>query len=276
MKSPQDIWGQLPWLKPEFFLLFWLLLWLPIAWGVGKRLHWRLGQPVSPDQKLPLVLSLYAIAPLVIALTMDWDQQSLSSYGLRLTLKDGGVLLGGVAIALGGLSLIFWQQVQQGLMAWHVDKFKEALKLSPVFLLLATVIAGFEELIFRGIFQQQLGEIFPYWSAAVIISIGFALLHLLWERQLTRWQLPGLWLLGMVMALACWLQRGNLALAIGLHGGWVLGLALSDSVKLITYPDDEGNWWVGIGNQPLAGAAGILCISLTGFGLWGGAVLLAG
>ena len=100
-------------------------------------------------------------------------------------------------------------------------------------------------------------------------------MHLLWERRLTIPQLPGLWLLGMVLVLARGFDGGNLALAWGLHGGWVLGLASVDATGLLTYPNPVGNLWVGKQNQPLAGIGGLLCLGITGLaiavdGLWQG------
>lgn len=249
------------------FLGMWLLIWYPVAMVVGKFLAWQPGQPVSPEQKLPLVLSLYLIAPLPIWAVMQGDHQSLGDYGLRFTPGEFYLLAIAIGMAVGGLAIIFGVQIKTGLLQWHGEKVKDWLRLSPLFLILALAIALVEELIFRGIFQNQLqGDLNP-WLTGIIISGIFALLHLLWERRLTAYQLPGLWLLGMVLVLARFIDGGNLALAWGLHGGWVFGLASLDATGLITYPDNQGNIWVGKANQPLAGLAGVLCLLLTGLAI---------
>ncbi|WLT37942.1 hypothetical protein NON20_20270 [Synechocystis sp. B12] len=50
---------------------------------------------------------------------------------------------------------------------------------------------------------------------------------------------------------------------MGTPRGWVFALAACDATGLITYPDTDGNIWVGKANQPLAGLAGIICLLLT-------------
>jgi membrane protease YdiL (CAAX protease family) len=103
--------------------------------------------------------------------------------------------------------------------------------------------------------------------AGAISSLIFALLHLLWERQQTLPQLPGLFLMGMVLVWARAIDHGSLGLAWGLHSGWVWGLALLDSAELMSYSDSGLVWVKGIYNQPLAGLAGILCLLGTAWGL---------
>ncbi|HAJ62065.1 MAG TPA: CPBP family intramembrane metalloprotease domain-containing protein, partial [Cyanobacteria bacterium UBA8543] len=104
--------------------------------------------------------------------------------------------------------------------------------------------------------------------AAAISSVIFALLHLIWDRQDTLPQLPGLWLMGMVLVLARWVDDGSLGLAWGLHAGWICGLTCLDSAELISYTGKGPVWMIGFREQPLAGVAGLLCL------LGVGAVLL--
>ena len=85
-------------------------------------------------------------------------------------------------------------------------------------------ISTTEELIFRGFLQNELNQDYPVWVAGAIASLIFAVTHLLWERQETLPQLPGLWLMGMVLTLARWADGGSLWLACGLHAGWIWGL----------------------------------------------------
>ncbi|MEB3227507.1 MAG: type II CAAX endopeptidase family protein [Synechocystis sp.] len=267
--------------KIAVFLGAWLLLWYPIAVLLGRQLGWQPWQPVTPPQKLPLVLSLYVLAPVIITVVLRWEGQSLGDYGLRFTLGEVYALGAGVGLALLGLAVTFSCQIATGLISWHPDRSQSWLTLVPLLLPLAMAIALVEELIFRGIFQNQLQSEYSPGGAAVLISGIFAVLHLLWERRQTIPQLPGLWLLGMVLVLARWLDGGNLALAWGLHGGWVFGLASLDASGLLTYPDADGNRWVGPYNQPLSGLGGLLCLGITGlmllgYGFWADPLLSLG
>jgi membrane protease YdiL (CAAX protease family) len=250
--------------KIALFLGTWLLCWYPIAVLLGRKLGWQPWQAVTPPQKLPLVLSLYLLAPIPITLILGLGGQSLGDYGLRFTTQEFFELGIGLGFAVVGLAITFFFQIRTGLLIWHPDQSRQWLKGTPLFLLLAMAIALVEEVIFRGIFQSQLQAELSPWLAAVLGSAIFAVLHLLWERHLTLPQLPGLWLLGVVLVGARWLDGGNLALAWGLHAGWVFGLASVDATGVLTYPDQDGNLWVGKQNQPLAGIGGLLCLGITG------------
>ena len=135
-------------------------------------------------------------------------------------------------------------------------------------LILSLGISFIEELVFRGYIINILNAEHSYWLAATISSIIFALLHLIWERKTTIPQLPGLWLMGMVLAGARLVDHGSLGLAWGLHSGWILGLSCIDSAKLITYNKQAQSWIIGIYQQPLAGIAGIFCMLATAIILW--------
>jgi membrane protease YdiL (CAAX protease family) len=121
-----------------------------------------------------------------------------------------------------------------------------------------------EELIFRGFLLNTLRQDYSVWVAAAISSVIFALLHLIWEQQNTLPQLPGLWLMGMVLVLARWADGGSLGLAWGLHAGWIWGLTCLDSAELISYTGKGSVWMTGLGKKPLAGIAGIICLLITG------------
>ena len=92
----------------------------------------------------------------------------------------------------------------------------------------------------------------------------FAVLHLVWEQTETLPQLPGLWLMGMVLVLARLADGHNLGIAWGLHAGWVWAIATIDTAGLITYTDKVSAWVTGINKKPLAGLTGIMCVSATG------------
>jgi hypothetical protein len=131
-------------------------------------------------------------------------------------------------------------------------------------LLLGLWISVTEELVFRGFLLNELSQDYSVWVAAAISSIIFAFLHLIWEQQDTLPQLPGLWLMGMVLVLARWVDDGSLGLAWGLHAGWIWGLTCLDSSQLISYTGKGPTWMTGLGQKPLAGGAGLICLVITG------------
>jgi hypothetical protein len=135
-------------------------------------------------------------------------------------------------------------------------------------LLLAVWISGTEELVFRGFLLTQLRQDYSVGAAALISSLIFALLHLIWERRETIPQLPGLWLMGMILVLARFVDGGSLGLAWGIHSGWVWAIASLDTAQLITYTGISSEWVTGKNGKPLAGAAGVLCLVATGVILW--------
>ncbi|MDX2231822.1 MAG: CPBP family intramembrane glutamic endopeptidase [Leptolyngbyaceae cyanobacterium bins.349] len=246
------------------FFLVWLLLWLPIAIPLMRRLQWQPFQPFTPAQKLPLLASLYAIAPLLLWGYTVLAQVPFTHYGLRW---QPSVLLSisvGIGIAVLGLLLLFGLQQWQTWSLWQsaaTVAFRNALL--PSFLI-GLWVSITEELVFRGFLLNQLLTLFPAWGAAVGVSAIFAVLHLLWDRQETIPQLPGLWLMGMVLVLARWADQGLLGLAIGLHAGWVGSMISLDSSQVIQYSDRAPVWFTGVFHKPLAGWGGILLLMLTG------------
>lgn len=135
-------------------------------------------------------------------------------------------------------------------------------------LVLALWIGWTEELIFRGFLQDQLERDLPIWLAATIASLIFALLHSVWEGKTVLPQLPGLWLMGMVLVLARWVDHGNLGLAWGLHAGWVWTIASCDSLQFTPAIGIVPAWVIGIDGKPLAGVIGLLFLLGTAVCLW--------
>ncbi|MEM8640626.1 MAG: CPBP family intramembrane glutamic endopeptidase [Cyanobacteria bacterium P01_G01_bin.54] len=274
-------WPQLPWLQafwthlPSWsqivgLLGFWFLVWLPIAAIMAIALGWRPGQPLFLAYKLPLLASLY-----LLLLPLLWGVKRLGGY----TLADWGLgwhgafwgnLILGLALAMLGLAIVFGLDSYWGWVVWHQDQRATLLRLLPTVLVLAFWISFTEELLFRGVLIRLLLHDHALGIVAILTSILFALAHLLWDRQQTPSQLVGLWLMGMVLVLARCVTQ-DLSLAIGLHGGWIWGLTSLAESKVISYSDRASTspliWWVGIDQQPLAGAAGIFC-------LWGTALAL--
>ena len=251
-------------LKILFFFVAWLIVWLPVAIPLSRRINYQFPQIPTINQKLILIASLYPFALIVMGLIVKWEGLSWSTIGWQWQLQGLLFLVWGVILALASLIVIFASEFACGLITWHWENSPKLLSsILPVFCL-GLGISYVEESIFRGFLINELVSEFPYWQSAIASSIIFALLHLVWERKQTIPQLPGLWLMGMVLVLARVIAGGNIGLAWGLHTGWILGLTCIDSAELISYNTDGRNWLTGIDRQPLAGLFGILCLLLVG------------
>ncbi|WP_016952651.1 CPBP family intramembrane glutamic endopeptidase [Anabaena sp. PCC 7108] len=250
------------------FFIIWVGCWLPLAAIIGMAINWQLNKPLQPEQKIPLLVSLYLLAPLIILGINKLGLGSFADYGLVGKLSILGSLLLGFGLGVLGLVLVFTCQFWLG---WCYLE-KSNIKLIPSILLpislVALFVGGVEELVFRGFLLTQLEKDYAIWVAAIISSLIFALLHLVWEQRETVPQIPGLWLMGMVLVVARFADSNNLGIAWGLHTGWVWAIATIDTAELITYTGKVSEWLTGKNKKPLAGLTGVLCVLLTGAILW--------
>lgn len=264
------------------FFAIWLGLWLPIAIPLAIGLRWRPGQPITVAQKLPLLASLYLLAPPIL-----WRfaaiEGGFADYGLPWNLSVLTSLSAGLGLGVLGLVVMLAIETTLGWVQWQPVWSKQAFSkqvfskqppfelAKPLFLtlLLGLWVGLTEELIFRGFLFNQLQQNYATGVAAAIASLIFALLHLVWEGKANLPQLPGLWLMGMVLVLARWLDGGQLGLAWGLHTGWIWTMAYLDAVEAIDYPKPNLEWLTGLNGQPLAGLMGMLFLLTTGLALWG-------
>ncbi len=247
--------------KAIAFFVVWGSCWIPLALLTWNALNW-----LSPDykiaSKLPLLASLYAIAPLMVWGVSQLEGVSISDYGFSPKFSLLISLGWGWGLGVFGLGILFALQLGLGWLKFNqqiLESLAPKIGLSvllPTFLL-SLWISATEELIFRGFLLNQLQQDYSLWVAAIASSLIFALLHLIWEVQETTPQLPGLWLMGMVLVLARWVDGGSLGLAWGLHAGWVWGIASLDTINLITYTDQVPAWITGLGKKPLAGIMGM-------------------
>jgi len=245
------------------FFGVWLVLWLPIAIPLAIALKWRPPQPLAVSQKLPLLASLYLIAPLVLWGFTALAGASFAIYGLPWNLSVLTSLFQGIGGGVLGLMILFGIEGILGWVHWQPP--------APGFVktLISTLGLGLwvsltEELIFRGFLLNQLQQDYLPWIAATIACLIFALLHLVWEGTENIPQLPGLWLMGMVLVLARWVNGGELGWAWGLHAGWIWAIATIDTAQLIAPTGKGAAWLTGIGGKPLAGVMGILFLLGTG------------
>ncbi len=248
------------------FFVAWIITWLPIAVPLARLINYQIATPLTVKQKILFLVSLYPLAPLIIWLIIS--QQGLSFAELGLTGEIFISLFRGLLLGLTTLIIVFFLESVLGLIDWHWENRHKLLTVAPSIAILALAIAMVEEIVFRGFILKELTQDYPYWSAAIISSLIFALLHLVWERQTTLPQIPGLWLMGIVLVIAVIVDHGSLGLAWGLHTGWIWALSSIDSAQILTYAQPEKPWLTGIHQQPLAGIAGLLCLFMTLGWLW--------
>lgn len=249
------------------FFLGWAGCWFPLGVVCAIAIGWQPPQPLATEQKLPLLASLYIIAPLILWQASHLVGKSFSDYGYSWNFRLVSSLGIGFFLAVLSLVVLFVIQTVLGLVTWQNKDGQMGSVLVPT-LLLAFLISGIEEGVFRGFVLTMLGQDFTPVLAAAISSLIFAFLHLLWEQKETIPQLPGLWLMGMVLVLARWVDGGSLGLAWGLHTGWVWAIASLDTLKMVTYTGNGSEWVTGKNGKPLAGAAGIVCMVAVGAVLW--------
>lgn len=251
------------------FFVLWLLVWLPVLVPTAVWIKWQPPQPISDQQKLPLVLSLYALAPFMLWLWAWAEGVPFTSYGLTWRTSTLISFLIGLGIGGVGVALLFALAGAFGWVTWQLGQLAQLLPVSTIALIIGILVSLIEELVFRGFLLNQLQREFSPWSAAIASSLIFALLHLVWEGKKTIPQLPGLWLMGMVLTLARWVDGGSLGLACGLHAGWIWAIASIDSVQLIRPNEGSPDWLLGYFGKPLAGAVGILLLCATAALIWG-------
>ena len=250
------------------FLLLWVVAWLPLAVISAVILDWQINKPLQPEQKIPLLIPLYLLAPLIIW-GFNWlGFGSFADDGLIVNFSLFRSLLLGLGLGILGLVTVFTCQFCLGWCYLETSNLKSIPSILLPISLVALFVGGIEELVFRGFLFTTLEKDYPFWLAAIISSVIFALLHLVWEQQETIPQLPGLWLMGMVLVVARLADSNNLGIAWGLHAGWVWAIATIDTAGLITYTGKVSEWVTGKNKKPLAGFTGVLCVLLTGIILW--------
>jgi membrane protease YdiL (CAAX protease family) len=246
------------------FFMIWVSCWLPLVAILAITLNWQIDKSLQTEQKIPLLVSLYLLVPLIL-----WGFQwlklgSFTDYGLVGKVSVVSSFFLGFSLGVFGLAIVFFGQLYVGWCYLEKSHFKLIPSNLLIISLVALFVGGIEELIFRGFLLTKLEQNYSIWLGAIISSLIFAVLHLLWEQKETIPQLPGLWLMGMVLVLARLADHNNLGIAWGLHAGWVWAIATIDTAELITYTDKVSPWVTGINKKPLAGLTGIICVLSTG------------
>lgn len=250
------------WFKVLTFFGVWAVIWLPIALVVFRFTDWQPNEPLTPRQKLVFLASLYLLVPFVIGWKLKVESLSLAAIGIVIMPDAVWYTMLGLCLSLGSLIVVFGLESALDLIDWRWQNIKRLLPLSLPILVLSLLISFIEESVFRGYILITLLSDNSLWIAAIISSLIFALLHLIWERTQTLPQIPGLWLMGTVLVVARILGDNTIYLPLGLHAGWIWGLTCIDSAELIVYKH-KSHWITGINQQPLAGVAGISCLVVT-------------
>ncbi|WP_445171283.1 CPBP family glutamic-type intramembrane protease [Microcoleus sp.] len=261
--------------KIILFFSTWVVVWLPAAIVLAIALKWHPPQPLG-NKKLPLLASLYVIVSFILWATSWIENTSFANWGWDWQPAVLMSLLGGLGLGIISLVILFGLQLTAG---WIDIKKSDTstetgekkinfwtLIVNPaslLTLLLALWISATEELIFRGCLQTILQQDYSVLIAAAIASFIFAIAHLIWAAKETLPQLPGLWLMGMVLTLARIADNGSLGLAIGIHAAWIWGITTVDTEGAINPTGRAPEWITGIAAKPLAGAAGILLLLAT-------------
>jgi hypothetical protein len=265
--------------RAGLFFLVWVIAWLPLAIPLAIAFQWRPGLPITPVQKLPLVASLYLVAPPLLWAIASHEGHTLAVYGLPWQPPVLVSLTGGWLGGIGGLTLLLSLAWYAGWITWASPpsastpgkprRLLVVVATVAVMILIGLWIGFTEELVFRGYLLTELQNDYSPWSAAAIASLIFALLHLVWEGRENVPQLPGLWLMGMVLVLARWGNGGELGLAWGLHAGWVGAITTLDTLAPLASTKAVPAWVTGIDNKLLAGLMGIGFLLGTGLIIWG-------
>ncbi|WP_318781291.1 CPBP family intramembrane glutamic endopeptidase [Amazonocrinis nigriterrae] len=250
------------------FFICWVGCWLPVAAITVIALNFQPSKSLHPEQKLPLMVSLYLLAPLVLWGVIRLTNKSFSDYGLLVNISILGSLALGFGLGVLSLAIMFICQYFLGWCNWQMSNIKLIPSIFLPILLIALLVGGIEELVFRGFLLTEFEQDYPIWLAAAVSSFIFAVLHLVWEQRETILQLPGLWLMGMMLVLARVADSGSLGIAWGLHTALVWAIATIDTAQLITYTGKVSEWFTGKNKKPLAGVAGIICVVGTSLILW--------
>ncbi len=265
-----------------------MALGIPVSLVVARISRISLAYPVPPQHKLPLLLPLYLLAPAAVEIYRRLGADSWSSYGIAWSQPFFRLAIAGFGAAAGGVMVLVALQLGLGWRRWQppgqksgsaVSETKNESALAPssgpapgvvllAVLLLALFVGWIEELVFRGVLANGLGQALPLWAMAIAVSLIFAVSHLVWDGPAGAPQLPGLAIMGAVLLLARWAAGGSLGLAWGLHAGWVFAIALIDALALLKPGKDGPVWLVGIPDQPLTGMLPLGLLVLTGVGVW--------
>jgi len=134
------------------FLICWIGCWLPLVTILGILLNWQPTKFLQPEQKMPLLVSLYILAPLVLWGVSSLVNRSFLDYGFIVNLSIVKSLAIGFGLGVLSLAVVFIGEFGLGWCSFENSNLKLVLPiLLPIFSI-ALFVGGIEELIFRGFF----------------------------------------------------------------------------------------------------------------------------
>ncbi|MBE9121328.1 CPBP family intramembrane metalloprotease [Tychonema sp. LEGE 07199] len=252
-------------LRVIIFLFILAAIWLPVAAPIYLLVK---------DSNLATILTMGLLFVEFLFLVRRWGKQVygqtqlLKSYGLVNTRQNGFELLTGLAIGTFITFTLFLVQGLFGFVAWqNSDNLPRIIAEG----LLSALGVGFaEELVFRGWLLDELQRDYNNQISVRANSLVFALSHFIKsvEAMLRSWpQFPGLLLLGLILVFAKRSRQNRLGLSIGLHAGLVWGYYIINIGELVRYSGSVPDWVTGINGNPLAGAVGLLFLSVLAVGM---------
>jgi hypothetical protein len=96
------------------FFIVWIGCWLPLVAILAITLNWQIHKSLQPEQKIPLLVSLYLLVPLIL-----WGFQwlklgSFPDYGLVGEVSIFASLFLGFSLGVFSLAIVFLGQIRAG------------------------------------------------------------------------------------------------------------------------------------------------------------------
>lgn len=252
-------------LRVAIFLLILLAIWLPFAVPIYLLVK---------DSNLATILTMGLLFVEFVILVLQWGKRVyrqtnlFASYGLVNTKQNSFELSIGLAI---GTLLVFSLFAVQGLFGFVSWQNSDNLPKIIAEGLLSALGVGFaEELVFRGWLLDELRRDYNDRISARSNTLIFALSHFIKpvEIMLLTWpQFPGLLLLGSILIWGKRICQNRLGLSVGLHAGLVWGYYIINIGQLVRYSGSLPDWVTGVNGNPLAGAIGLLFLSVLAAGM---------
>lgn len=244
------------------FVLALLAIWLPFALPIQVFLQ--------NDPNLATIVTMGLMFGEFLLLLRFWSQKVyqnrywLKQYGLEQTRQNAIALFNGLTI---GLLLTIGLFVLEAILGLVIIKPPSVFLLRIVGegLVSALAIGCAEELFFRGWLLDELERDYSPNVALWVSALIFALLHFIKpiaEIIRTFPTFPALILLGLMLVWAKYASSKRLGMSIGIHAGLVWGYYIFNVGQLLEYRDRVSPWITGIDNNPIAGAMGLMFLSI--------------
>ncbi len=221
---------------------------------------------------------LFLMSMLATGVCLYFRKEAISSVGWRLNLRWAkefvvGTLLGVVLMALA--AGLLWSV---GAVSWELDPARSCRTVS-LRLMTLTLLAVWEENLFRGFVFQRLLDGIGVWPTQVLLSLFFSLAH--WSNPgmhgVTKfWASLGIALAAVLLGLA-YIRTRSLAFPIGIHLGWnwfqgnILGFSVSGNTQpgwIQPHFHGKAEWVSGGSFGPEASVFGVASLVLGVFLVW--------